>query len=118
MSGNKAKQGMNSQDDSAGPCWYDRRSSRRTFLAGAAALSAGALVGSRRAAVAHDADAGGGVHGVEIRGIYLASKDRLAEGRYGTMFKRRPAFAPRDDLLDALARLMGEDQTLPDDQNL
>ena len=32
--------------------------------------------------------------------MYLTSKNRLAEGRFGTMFKQLPAFAPRDDLLD------------------
>jgi len=50
--------------------------------------------------------------------MYLTSTDRLAEGRFGTMFKRLPAFAPPDDLLDGLARTMVEDQTIPDDQNL
>jgi hypothetical protein len=40
--------------------------------------------------------------------MFLTSKDRLAEGRFGAMFKRLPAFAPRDDLLDALARTMVE----------
>ena len=34
------------------------------------------------------------------------------------MFKRLPAFAPRDDLLDGLARTMVEDQTVPDDSHL
>ena len=34
------------------------------------------------------------------------------------MFKRLPAFAPRDDLLDGLARTMVEDQTVPDDNHL
>jgi len=50
--------------------------------------------------------------------MYLTSKDRLAEGRFGAMFKRLPPFAPPDDLLEALARTMVEDQTIPDDQNL
>jgi Animal haem peroxidase len=100
-----------------GSSWYDRRSSRRTFLAGAAALSAGAAVG-RLPLVAYAAAAGDGLHGVELRGMYLTSKDRLAEGRFGTMFKRLPAFAPPDDLLEGLARTMVEDQTIPDDQNL
>ena len=43
--------------------------------------------------------------------MYLTSKDRLAEGRFGTMFKKLPAFAPRDELLDDLAKTMVEDQT-------
>jgi len=55
---------------------------------------------------------------VELLGMYLTSKDRLAEGRFGTMFKKLPAFAPRDDLLEGLARTMVEDQTIPDDDNL
>jgi hypothetical protein len=109
---------MNPHDHPSWPSWYDRRSSRRKFLAGAAAVSAGALVGSRLPAVAHAAEAGDGLHGVELRGMYLTSKDRLAEGRFGTMFKRLPPFAPRDDLLEGLARTMVEDQTIPDDQNL
>ncbi|GAA0813595.1 peroxidase family protein [Spirilliplanes yamanashiensis] len=92
------------------------RPSRRTFLAGAAAVSAGATVGWP-AAAAHAAP-GGALHGRPLRGMLLTSKDRLAEGRFGTMFKRLPAFAPRDDLLDGLARSMVEDQTVPDDSHL
>ena len=92
--------------------------SRRSFLAGAAALSAGALVGGRLPAAAHAAEAGHGTHGVPLRGMYLTSKDRLAEGRFGAMFKRLPAFAPRDDLLDGLARTMVEDQTAPTTSHL
>ena len=34
------------------------------------------------------------------------------------MFKRLPAFAPRDDLLVELARTMVEDQAVPDDSHL
>ena len=48
----------------------------------------------------------------------LTSKDKLAEGRFGAMFKRLPAFTPRDDLLNGLAKTMVEDQTVPDDQHL
>jgi Animal haem peroxidase len=107
---------MNANDRPVEPDRPDRRFSRRGFLAGAAAVSAGAMVG-RQAGVAHAAEADG-LHGVELRGMYLTSKDRLAEGRFGTMFKRLPAFAPRDDLLDGLARTMVEDQTTPDDQKL
>ena len=109
---------MNADDRHAEPSWLERRSSRRAFLAGAAALSAGALVGTRLPAAAHAAEAGDGLHGVPLRGMYLTSKDRLAEGRFGAMFKRLPAFTPRDDLLEGLARTMVEDQTVPDDQNL
>jgi hypothetical protein len=109
---------MDSSDRPAGSSWNDRRASRRTFLAGAAALSAGALVGGRLPAVAHAEEGGSGLHGVELRGMYLTSKDRLAEGRFGTMFKQLPAFAPNDDLLTGLAKTMVEDQTIPDDENL
>jgi hypothetical protein len=108
---------MNANDRPVQPSSEDRRFSRRGFLAGAAALSAGAMVG-RQAGVAYAAEAGSGLHGVELRGMYLTSKDRLAEGRFGTMFKRLPAFAPPDDLLTGLAKTMVEDQTIPDDQNL
>ncbi len=69
-------------------------------------------------AVAQTAEAAGGLHGVPLRGMNLTSKNRLAEGRFGVMFKRLPAFAPRDDLLDGLARTMVEDQTVPDDSHL
>ena len=98
---------------------YDRRPrpSRRTFLAGAAALSAGAVVGSQTG-VAQAAPTADGLHGVPLRGMYLTSKDRLAEGRFGAMFKKLPAFAPPDNLLDGLARSMVEDQTVPDESHL
>ena len=69
-------------------------------------------------AVAQTAEAAGGLHGVPLRGMYLTSKNRLAEGRFGVMFKKLPAFAPRDDLLDGLARTMVEDQTVADDTHL
>jgi hypothetical protein len=108
---------MNANDRPVQPSWPDRPFSRRRFIGGAAALSAGAMVG-RLPGVAHAAEGGSGLHGVELRGMYLTAKDRLAEGRFGTMFKRLPAYAPSDDLLDGLARTMVEDQTIPDDQNL
>src|SRR3712207_570698 len=108
---------MNPHNRPDQPIWYHRRFSRRSFLAGAATLSAGALV-DRLPAVAHAAPAGDGLHGVPLRGMHLTSKNRLAEGRFGTMFKRLPAFAPRDDLLDGLARTMVEDQSVPDDSHL
>jgi hypothetical protein len=97
---------------------YHRHFSRRKFIAGAAGLSAGAVLGGELPTVAHAAETGDGLHGVELRGMYLTTKDRLAEGRFGTMFKKLPAFAPRDDLLDGLARTMVEDQGIPDDDNL
>jgi hypothetical protein len=102
---------MTPDDRPAQPSWHDRRLSRRGFLAGtAAALSAGTMVG-RLPAGAHAAPAGDGLHGVPLRGMYLTSKNRLAEGRFGAMFKRLPAFAPRDDLLTGLAQTMVEGDT-------
>src|ERR671911_18153 len=91
--------------------WYYSRSSRRTFLAGAAALTAGAVVRSRLPTGAGAVEGGGGLHGAELRGMYLTSKNRLTEGRFGTMFKRLPAYSPPDDLLDDLARTMVEPDT-------
>ena len=73
-------------------------------------MSAGALVG-RVPAVSHAAEGGSGLHGVELRGMYLTSKNRLAEGRFGTMFKQLPAFAPPDSLLTNLAQTMVEPDT-------
>ena len=108
---------MTADDRSARPSWHDRRLGRRGFLAGAAAVSAGTLAG-RQAGPAHAAPAGEVVHGAELRGMYLTKKNRLAEGRFGTMFKQLPAFSPPDTLLDGLARTMVEDQTIPDDENL
>ena len=81
---------MNANDRPVQPSWHDRPFSRRGFLAGAAAVSAGAMVG-RQAGVAHAEVGGSGLHGAELRGMYLTAKDRLAEGRFGTMFKRLPA---------------------------
>src|SRR3954453_16938757 len=97
---------MSGKDRSAQPSWHDRRFGRRSFLAAAAAVSAGAAVGRR--AEAEAATTGDGLHGVQLRGMYLTSKDRLAEGRFGTMFKNLPAFAPSDDLLTGLAQTMVE----------
>jgi hypothetical protein len=109
---------MDSHDRPAGRGWYHRHFSRRKFIAGAAGLSAGAVVGGQLPTVAHAAETGDGLHGVELRGMYLTTKDRLAEGRFGAMFKKLPAFAPPDDLLEGLAKAMVEDQTIPDDDNL
>jgi hypothetical protein len=108
---------MNADDRTPGPSWHERPFSRRGFLAGVAGLSAGAMVG-RAPVAAHAAEVPDGLHGVPLRGMYLTSKDRLAEGRFGAMFKRLPPFAPRDDLLDGLARTMVEDQAVPDDNHL
>ena len=66
-------------------------------------MSAGAVVGSQLPTVAHAAPEGG-LQGAELRGMYLTTKDPLAEGRFGAMFKKLPAFAPSDDLLTSLAQ--------------
>jgi hypothetical protein len=99
---------MDSYDRAARQGWYQRHFSRRKLFAGAAAVSAGAVVGSQLPTVAQAADGGPGLHGVELRGMYLTSKNRLAEGRFGLMFKRLPAFAPPDTALDELAGTMVE----------
>jgi hypothetical protein len=108
---------MKDDDRQVGPSWHDRPFSRRGFLAGLAGVSAGAMLG-RAPRLAYAVQAAGGLHGVPLRGMDLTSKDRLAEGRFGLMFKRLPAFAPSDDLLDGLARTMVEDQAVPDDSHL
>jgi hypothetical protein len=101
---------MDSYDRSARQGWYQRHFSRRKLFAGAAAVSAGAVVGSQLPTVAQAAP-DGGLHGAELRGMFLTSKSPLAEGRFGAMFKRLPAFAPSDDLLTSLAQTMVEEDT-------
>jgi hypothetical protein len=101
---------MNSQDRTARQGWYQRHFSRRKLFAGAAAVSAGAVVGGQLPTAAHAAETGG-LHGTELRGMFLTTKDRLAEGRFGAMFKKLPAFSPPDSLLDGLARTMVEADT-------
>jgi hypothetical protein len=108
---------MNADDNQVEPSWHDRPFSRRGFLAGVAGVSAGAMLG-RLPGGAYAADAAGGLHGVPLRGMYLTTKNRLAEGRFGVMFKKLPAFAPPDNLLVGLANTMVEDQTVPDDSFL
>src|SRR5216117_2141705 len=102
---------MDSQDRPVRPSWQHRPFSRRTLIGGAAAVSAGAMVGVQLPGVAHAEMSGSGLHGAELRGMFLPSKDRLAEGRFGLMFKRLPAFAPPDDLLTGLANTMVEPDT-------
>ena len=109
---------MDSDDRAARRDWYHRHFSRRRFFAGAAAVSAGALVGGELPTVAHAAETGDGLHGVQLRGMYLTSKNRLTEGRFGTMFKRLPAFTPPDSLLEGLAKTMVENDTGNDDDHL
>ena len=108
---------MNAANRPPEPSGPDVRVARRGFLAGVAGLSAGAMVGSS-ATTAHAALPTEGLHGAQLRGMYLTNKDRLAEGRFGAMFKKLPPFTPRDDLLEGLARTMVEDQTVPDDSHL
>jgi len=109
---------MTPADRSAQPSWHDRRLSRRGFLAGTAAtVTVGALSG-RLPPVAHAVEGGSGLHGAELRGMYLTTKNRLAEGRFGVMFKQLPAFAPSDELLTNLAKTMVEDQTVDDSTHL
>jgi hypothetical protein len=101
---------MNADDDQVEPSWHDRPFSRRGFLAGVAGVSAGAMLG-RLPSAAYAAGAEGGLHGMELRGMYLPTKDRLAEGRFGLMFKKLPAFAPPDEPLVGLAQTMVEPDT-------
>jgi hypothetical protein len=100
-----------------GAAWHRHRLSRRRFLGGMAALSVGAAA-ARWPTAAWAAEGDTGLHGTPLRGMLLTSKDRLAEGRFGTMFKKLPAFAPPDDLLAGLATKMVEDQGVPDDDHL
>jgi hypothetical protein len=108
---------MDADDRSTPPSQTDRHIGRRSFLAGAAAASGGAMIPWAPPG-AHAARASEAIHGVQLRGIELTAKNRLAEGRFGAMFKRLPAFTPPDDLLERLARTMVEDQTVPDDEHL
>jgi hypothetical protein len=104
---------MDSHDRAARPGWYHRNFSRRKLIAGAAGLSAGAVVGAQLPTVAHAAPEGG-LHGAQLRGMYLTTKDRLAEGRFGAMFKKLPAFAPSDTLLKELAQTTMVEPTTDD----
>jgi hypothetical protein len=101
---------MDSHDHTARQGWHYRHFSRRKLFAGVAAVSAGAAVGGQLPTVAHAAPEGG-LHGAELRGMFLTTKDPLAEGRFGAMFKRLPAFAPSDTLLTSLAQTMVEPDT-------
>jgi len=104
---------MNSDDRRPERSPQDRPFSRRGFLAGVAGLSAGAMLG-RIPTAAYAASTDGALHGVPLRGMYLTTKDRLAEGRFGLMFKKLPAFAPPDDALTALAQTMVEPNSSDD----
>jgi hypothetical protein len=88
-----------------------RHLSRRSFLRRTAAVSIGAFVGGRMVPKAVHAQKNTvSQHGTPLRGMFLPAKNRLAEGRFGVMFKRLPAFAPPDDLLTALGNAMMEEQ--------
>lgn len=100
---------------------YQRHVSRRSFLRRTAAVSLGAFVAGRMVPKAvHATESAVAQHGAQLRGIFLPAKDRLAEGRFGLMFKRLPAFAPPDDLLTALGSSMVEEQppAVPDEAHL
>src|SRR5215207_2298600 len=101
---------MDFHDRAARRGWYHRHFSRRKFIVGAAGLSAGAVVGGQLPTTAYAAPEAG-LHGAELRGMYLTTKDRLAEGRFGAMFKKLPAYAPSDELLTGLAQTMVEPDT-------
>jgi hypothetical protein len=104
------------------PSGHGAHLARRAFLGAVVGISAGAMIGRARTfAHAHAAGAASSaevLHGAQLRGMYLASQNRLAEGRFGVMFKKLAPFAPSDDLLQSLARTMVEDQTAPDDSLL
>src|ERR687893_267698 len=56
-------------------------------------------------------------HGSKLRGLDLPTKHRDAEGRFGLMFKRLPAFTPPDELLTTLGITMHEDPGTDFDDN-
>jgi hypothetical protein len=108
---------MNGHDRHTPHHWHRHRFTRRRFLSGVAALSAGASAGAltgRFPGAVRAAETTETMHGAELRGLYLTAKDNLAEGRFGAMFKRLPAFAPDDELLKTLASTMFEPDTSND----
>jgi len=109
---------MNANNDRPGAGADDRGVARRAFLMGVAGVSAGAVAARSPSPAYAATEEASGLHGVQLRGMFLTSKDPLAEGRFGAMFKRLPAFTPPDDLLTSLAGTMVEDQTVPDDTHL
>ena len=96
-----------------------RKMSRRNFLKGGTGLAISGLAARAAASppAAEAAEVAGPYHGVQLRGMYLPAKNRTAEGRFGLMFKRLPAFAPGDTLLSGLGIRMAEEDSepLPDD---
>ena len=109
---------MNATDDRPAAGAGNGGVARRAFLMGVAGVSAGAVAARSPSPAYAATEEASGLHGVQLRGMFLTSKDPLAEGRFGAMFKRLPAFAPPDDLLSSLAGTMVEDQTVPDDTHL
>src|SRR3712207_1631329 len=107
----------------------DQELSRRAFLRRTAVASLGTIgtvAASSRIAAASSARSASATepvpstetgsaptrpHGAELRGMGLPAKDRSAEGRFGVMFKKLPAFTPSDVLLIDLGREMEEQPT-------
>ena len=95
---------MSGKDRSARPSWHDRGFGRRGSSPGPPP-SRPARRAAGRPAAAQAATSSDGLHGVELRGMYLTSKDRLAEGRFGhdvqeaarVRAARRPADEPGAD---------------------
>ena len=109
---------MNADDRQPDRPRHDRPFSRRGFLAGVAGLSAGAMLGRTAHRRARRRSRATACTASRSAGMYLTSKDRLAEGRFGRMFKKLPAFAPRDDLLDGPGADDGRGPDVPDDEFL
>jgi hypothetical protein len=107
-----------------------KRLSRRTFLkrTGVVSVSAvsarnlHALIGTPKLGVATHLSAAQlsstnpapiPPHGAELRGMSGVLKNRLTEARFGLIFRRLPAFAPLDSLLQSLAASMHEPGDVP-----
>lgn len=86
--------------------------SRRSFLKRATTIGLAALMANTlRRSVAHAADdLPCYQHGQPVRGQDIVTRDRLAEARFGFMFKRLPAFTPDPSLLEPLGKAMEEPQ--------
>ena len=91
---------------------------KRTLAFSIGALAAGAVAKKVAPIVVRASTSTTSSHGTELRGMYLPTKHRSAEGRFGVMFKRLAAYAPADALLISLGEDMMEDQTVPDDSHL
>jgi hypothetical protein len=108
----------------------NKRLSRRTFLKRTGVVSLGAIgahslgrltdtptfKGTARASAAmlpSTEPAPIPPHGAELRGMSGVLKNRSTEARFGVIFKRLPAFAPPDSLLESLAVSMHESGDVP-----